>query len=62
MKQSHPERQVIGLFLLLATMVTVLSSGCIESYKAPQTLRPRTERLVIQHTSGGTHYRMLFEY
>ncbi|MEE3001483.1 MAG: hypothetical protein VX908_02180 [Planctomycetota bacterium] len=61
MEWSCPARQVTRVLLLLATALTVLSSGCVESYRAPQTLRPKTERLVIQHSSGGTHYRMLID-
>ena len=38
----------LGLFLL----------GCVETYIPGKTLRPKTQRLTVQHTAGGTHYRM----
>ena len=61
MNPFNPARGTVRVSLGLATLITLLSSGCVESYQAPQTLRPRTERLVIQHTAGGTHYRMLLD-
>ena len=43
---------------LSLTALAILLLGCVETYVPGKTLRPKTERLVIQHTAGGTHYGM----
>jgi hypothetical protein len=44
--------------ILLAALV-LSAGGCVETYKPAKSLRPKTERLVVQHTAGGTHYRLM---
>ena len=46
-------RRCLGL-----TALAILLLGCVETYVPGKTLRPKTERLVIQHTAGGTYYGM----
>lgn len=44
---------------LLLAAVILFTGGCVETYKPAKSLRPKTERLIVQHTAGGTHYRLL---